>query len=364
MFDRLGADVFWNRFRLLYQIEARKSALTFRRPLTAKFRPGDIVFAWGGITNAWFDYLRLNGFKLTRTELALEKSYRSMLVPGRVGKFCVILKNINSGVHKGKYLVCNLTTFRNMRFTATLRTPMNNFFALAFGSVTEPWPPNFPPILVNPRWTIQSYVHAIPAVRDVIPAKFNMYSSLAPGELDRLQAAVRDRVKRFPTHSAMIREYYVDALQSIRENGLDVEYVEEYAGDAVPMRQNFSGGDVQDTEGLVSDSEMSEFAEEQDKATTDLVPRGKRRSREERSYFKPLHFLSLKSHDITWSMKFLEDDIKSTPHWASSKVICNKGIEGPLRYIGQHIRSLSYWLPPYPQSANTAKGSNKKRKNK
>ncbi|TFK54648.1 hypothetical protein OE88DRAFT_939550 [Heliocybe sulcata] len=206
MLDRLGADVFWNRINLLYRFEAQRCVASLRSQHAAeyKFRPGDVGFAWGGNSNAWFEFLRMQGVDLTPDELYLERRYKTMMEPGRAGKYCVVLSNIDHGEHQGKHLVCNLTTLGDMRFSPSMRTPMNNFFALAFGGLSKPWPPKFPPILTNPPWWRPAYLYAIPAIREVIPSLSLEHLSLVPGELDRLQEAVEDRVKPIPTRSENI----------------------------------------------------------------------------------------------------------------------------------------------------------------
>lgn len=339
MISRLGADAFWNRLHLLYAYEAEKRALRYTQRIDRsernhdapdlEYRPGQIAYAWGGNTNAYFDFLAMHRYKLNKEERALEQYYRPFAAKKLIGKYCVILSRLNHDPHENQYLVCLLSTFGGTEHAKEVRTPVNRFFAVPMGPWIEGSAGNIEPIHTNPPWNKPSFVLGAPVIRRVITsARLPYLYSLAPGELDRLLAILRIKVERFHKRSDELRAEFLYTLRHIKSrDARDLERVEEFAEDVDPTRAYLPRETRRQKE--AKQSEAARARADVDASRWDNGPGSKKRT-----YFTPLHLLSTGGHDITWPLQYVEHDIVHSSPVLSHRKVYNTVLKN---------------LPPSPQ---------------
>jgi hypothetical protein len=162
------------------------------------FYPGDIAYASGGITGAYWEFLERLGVYLNKEERELRESVNKS---EGIGKYCVVLERVDVDT----YWVCYLSRFAGDARTGRISFPAGLFFGLAFGDAQE-FPIGFSPLRTSPPWGEPCYLFAAPVLRQGLKVSNRIGSmgsnknrtrrtSLQAGELERVKSEVQAKTE-------------------------------------------------------------------------------------------------------------------------------------------------------------------------
>ncbi|KAH7911417.1 hypothetical protein BJ138DRAFT_1150704 [Hygrophoropsis aurantiaca] len=214
----LGVDHRWLRLHIAYEFEDYKHTrhagsriLGFSRAEQQKanrqFLPGEVahVDGRGGVHAALFDFMVMDGFKLTYKEQNLKRSIDRRR--HHVSKYCLVLERLSAT----EYVVCYLASFGRAVHPDNM-SPIARFFSVAMGDSPE-WPLGCRPLHMIPRWKGYGFVFGVPVVRSNLEKTWHGRFTAGFGELERLKIVIERNLGIFGENR---HQLIADELEWIR----------------------------------------------------------------------------------------------------------------------------------------------------
>jgi hypothetical protein len=186
----MGVDLYWERLHLHYSAQMHNFWEDFRESDGRSERnnrghirlvPGEITHADGGIQDAFRDFMRDQGYKLSKVEERSGTELHSQ-------KYCVVLNRREND----EYVICLVSTFGSSQTFNETTSPVARFFGVPFRQEGDD--NDAESIAVYPPWKVRNYIFAAPVIRKEVRRNVTA-RRLGAGELDRLRAIVASKVK-------------------------------------------------------------------------------------------------------------------------------------------------------------------------
>ncbi|KAG5719601.1 hypothetical protein E4T56_gene8947 [Termitomyces sp. T112] len=158
-----------------------------------EFEPGDFAYYEGSLHEAFTEFLKRKGYRLTPTE--------DTTMPKK-GRYCLVLQRLS----QDEYIVCYCASYGGAKSFHDIKDPVARHFGIPLNE-NATWP-GVSPLKTLPPWksTYGAYLLAIPMVCEgLLPSNIQMRIRLLFRDVQRLRRLIVDRSQSFDRYADELR---------------------------------------------------------------------------------------------------------------------------------------------------------------